>query len=85
MKSSGASRVLNIFGKLDRGGAELRTISVLPYASSENIRVDFCVLSGERGDLDAEVEASGGEVYPLVFDWKLPFRLVRLFQVLQCA
>ena len=73
-------RVLNVFGQLNRGGAELRTIQALPWAKAGNVRVDFCALSGKAGELDPEVETAGGRVYPIRLDWRFPVRFRNLLR-----
>lgn len=60
------TRVLHIFGQMNRGGAELRTLDVMRRLGlSSSIRMDYCALSGKPGTLDEEIRALGGEVHLL--------------------
>lgn len=47
-------KVLHIFGKLDRGGAELRTIELIDKFDN-NYEFHICSLSGKSGSLDSEL------------------------------
>lgn len=61
-KTSRPLRVLNVFGQLERGGAELRTIELAEVCQRDRVQSDFVVLSGRDGVLDARVRAAGGAV-----------------------
>ena len=58
-------KVLHIFGKMDRGGAEMRTLELMPLLKEKGVRLDFCTLaSSERaGHLDQQIRELGGEVF----------------------
>jgi glycosyltransferase involved in cell wall biosynthesis len=56
-------RVLHIFGAMNRGGAEMRTVSLMSEMNNQNVQFDYCVLSGEAGVLDEKIKLLGGEVY----------------------
>lgn len=56
--------ILHIFGRMNRGGAELRTLDILRHLSPSEVHMDFCTLSGLPGDLDAEIALMGGNVHP---------------------
>lgn len=58
------SRVLHILGRMERGGAELRTLEVMRALSGRH-RCDVCVLSGRAGELDDAVRELGGAVHPI--------------------
>lgn len=58
-----SSRVLHIFGAMNRGGAEMRTVSLMSEMNKHNVQFDYCVLSGEAGVLDDKIRLLGGEVY----------------------
>jgi glycosyltransferase involved in cell wall biosynthesis len=53
-------RVLHVFGAMDRGGAETRTLEILRRLDASRYAFDFCVLSGTPGAYAAEIEARGG-------------------------
>lgn len=61
-KSSSTIRVLHVLGRMNRGGAELRTIEVLRHLAATGIRADVLALSGESGELDDEIVRLGGQV-----------------------
>lgn len=58
-------RVLHIFGQMNRGGAELRTLDVMRQLDSSSVQMDYCALSGNVGTLDDEIRALGGQVHLL--------------------
>jgi hypothetical protein len=57
-----ALRILHIFGRLERGGAELRTVELAESFTPDRVRSDFLALSGLDGALDDRVRAAGGDV-----------------------
>lgn len=58
-------RVLHILGRLNRGGAELRTLELIRHFDSARYRFDFVCTLGMPGELDGQVRELGGEVYPI--------------------
>lgn len=56
-------RVLHVFSKLDKGGAELRTISLYEKLHQEGVVFDFLCLSGQKGELDDSVIQKGSNIY----------------------
>jgi glycosyltransferase involved in cell wall biosynthesis len=58
-------RVLHVLGRMQRGGAELRTLEVLRQLAPHGITGDVLALSGEVGELDGEIARLGGLVIPL--------------------
>ncbi len=56
-------RILHIFGCMNRGGAEMRTLDLMRRIDRERFHFDFCSLSGEKGILDSEIRELGGEVH----------------------
>jgi glycosyltransferase involved in cell wall biosynthesis len=73
-------RVLNVFGQMERGGAELRAVELAEAFPPDHVRSDFLVLSGLDGVLDDRVRAAGGDVVKCAlnpsFMWKF-YRLLR--------
>ncbi len=57
-----ALRVLHVFGSLDRGGAETRTLEIMRRVDRARHVFDFCVLGGRPGAYAPEVERLGGRV-----------------------
>ncbi|MDO6450502.1 glycosyltransferase [Oceanobacillus profundus] len=54
--------VLHVFKKMDRGGAELRTIDLLKNIDQDRYKFYFCSLSGEKGELDETINNLGGQM-----------------------
>jgi glycosyltransferase involved in cell wall biosynthesis len=73
-------RVLHVFGRLLRGGAELRTVELAESFQGERVQSDFLVLSGLDGPLDERVRAAGGDVIKCRLDAGFPTRLYRLLR-----
>jgi glycosyltransferase involved in cell wall biosynthesis len=73
-------RVLNVFGQLERGGAELRAIELAEMFTPDRVRSDFAVLSGKDGVLDDRVSAAGGEVIKCLLDVQFPARFCALLR-----
>src|SRR5262245_41780771 len=59
-----AVRVLHVFGTMDRGGAETRTLEIMRRVRGIGYQFEFCVLTGEPGAYAAEIERLGGRVLP---------------------
>jgi len=55
-------RVLHVFGKMNRGGAEMRTLEVISPLQEKGIHFDFCTLGEGPGVLDEKIHSMGGEV-----------------------
>ncbi|MEM9413933.1 MAG: glycosyltransferase [Planctomycetota bacterium] len=56
-------RVMHVFGKMDRGGAEMRTLDLLPAMRDRGVRFDFCAMMPGEGALDAQIKAAGSDVH----------------------
>jgi glycosyltransferase involved in cell wall biosynthesis len=80
---SGLLRVLHVFGRMARGGAELRTLELAESFGGERVRSDFLVLSGLDGPLDARVRVAGGEVLKCRLGPTFPWRFYRLLRTHQ--
>jgi glycosyltransferase involved in cell wall biosynthesis len=65
-------RVLHVLGRLDRGGAELRTVELAESFPRELVRSDFLVLTGLEGALDERVRTAGGEVIKCPLNGRFP-------------
>ena len=74
MRNSKRSRILHVFGSLQRGGAEMRTLEVLRLLDRDRFDFAMVALSGQRGELapvaEAELRsglmASAGSLMPLI-------------------
>jgi glycosyltransferase involved in cell wall biosynthesis len=65
-------RILHVLGRLERGGAELRTVELAESFTPERVRSDFLVLTGRDGALDDRVRAAGGDVLKCPLDACFP-------------
>ena len=74
-------KILHVFGKMDRGGAELRTLELMKHIDRNKYQFDFLALSGERGALDEEIIKLGGTIY--YCDLKSPLFPFRLYRILK--
>lgn len=54
--------VLHVFGVMDRGGAETRTLEVVRGLDPRQVHTLFCTLTGRLGTLAPEIQALGSEV-----------------------
>lgn len=73
-------RVLQVLGRMARGGAELRTLEVMRQLAPQGIVSDVLAMSGQAGELDAEVAACGGVVIPLARRWGWQRRLRKVLR-----
>ena len=73
-------RILHVFGRLERGGAELRFVELAEALSRERVRSDFLVLTGLEGALDDRVRGLGGEVIKCPLGAGFPVTFHRLLR-----
>ncbi len=73
-------RILHIFGRMARGGAEMRTLEIMRHIDRDRYQLHFCVLSGQEGDLDREIRFLGGRVHYCCLDLGFPNRFRRLLR-----
>lgn len=73
-------KILHVFGRMNRGGAELRTKDVI---ESLNDKYEFhiCVLSGNVGILDEKLKKSNVKIHYLPL--KSPFFIIRFLKLLK--
>ena len=74
------TRILHIFGRMNRGGAEMRTLDVMRHVDRDRFRMHYCALSGQPGDLDDEIRALGGDVHMLPLGVSFPRKFRRLLR-----
>jgi glycosyltransferase involved in cell wall biosynthesis len=77
------ARILHVFGRMSRGGAELRTLELMRVIDRTRYELGFCTLSGLPGELDPEIRRLGGEVHPCRLDATFPVRFVALLRRLR--
>jgi glycosyltransferase involved in cell wall biosynthesis len=71
-------RILHVFGAMNRGGAETRTLELMRNIDRTLFQFEFCCVSGMTGALDDEIRSLGGAVH--LIKWELGF--TRRFQQL---
>lgn len=64
MSNARRVRILNIFGKMHRGGAETLQMHVLRHIDRERFQMDFMVHSAEPGSYDEEILSLGSKIIP---------------------
>lgn len=67
-------RILQVFGRLDRGGAETMLLNLYRCMDREQIQFDFVIHTDEECDYTKEVEMLGGRIYSMK-----PFRAATAF------
>ncbi|WP_139491605.1 glycosyltransferase [Brevibacillus dissolubilis] len=73
-------RILHIFGGMNRGGAEMRTLDLMRNIDRSAYQFEFCALSGQPGVLDEEIRQMGGEVHLCGLGLSFPARFQALLQ-----
>ena len=76
-------RVIRILGSLDVGGAEQRSLELVPRLIAAGVIPHFVTVSGRRGSLATEAERLGASVHPLPIDLRFPLRFLRLLRRIQ--
>lgn len=75
-------RILHVFGRMDRGGAETWIMHAMRNVDRERYLFDFLVLSPEHGAFDEEIRELGGRVIHIGTPRNLPFFIVKLYRYL---
>jgi O-antigen/teichoic acid export membrane protein/glycosyltransferase involved in cell wall biosynthesis len=73
-------KVLNVLGRLERAGAELRAVELAESFGPDRVRSDFVVLTGLDGALDERVRDAGGRVIKCRLDRHFPVAFLRLLR-----
>ncbi|MCG7406100.1 glycosyltransferase family 1 protein [Paenibacillus sp. ACRRX] len=63
MTSGAPRRILHVFSRLDRGGAETRMMDVFRHMDRTRLQFDFLVLEPGQHHYDEEIEQLGGKKY----------------------
>src|SRR6185295_19211822 len=79
-KATPPLKVLNVLGRLERAGAELRAVELAEAFAPDRVRSDFVVLTGLEGALDPRVTAAGGRVIKCRLDVGFPLAFMRLLR-----
>lgn len=77
---SAPTTVVHVFGAMDRGGAEMRTLELIRLVDRQRVHSVFVTLSGRPGSLASEFEAAGAEVVPIRLSPSFPFAFVRFLR-----
>ena len=56
-------RILLVFGKMNRGGAETLAMNIYRNIDRDKIQFDFVVHTNDRCHYDEEIEKLGGKIY----------------------
>jgi glycosyltransferase involved in cell wall biosynthesis len=72
-------KVLQVLGRMDRAGAELRTVEMMRELRPR-WQFEFCALSGLPGQLDDEIRALGGKVHLVGLGLAFPWRFRKLLR-----
>lgn len=73
-------KIFHIFGAMDVGGAELRTIDLLRHLGPRGFEFHFVTLTGREGTLRNEIRDLGGIIHPLPLRLDFPVRFVCLLR-----
>src|SRR5260370_12852184 len=80
MPGDEALRILHVLSRMNRGGAELRTLDLMRHIDRERYYFEFCCTSGLAGELDRQVIELGGRIHPVRFDLDFPNRFRALLR-----
>ncbi|MFH4931100.1 glycosyltransferase [Staphylococcus cohnii] len=73
-------KVMHIFSRMNRGGAELRTIDTMKILNRE-FEFHVCATSGKKGELDDELESMGITMHYLdIKKFSFPFKFIKLLK-----
>lgn len=78
--TSGKTTVVHVFGAMDRGGAEMRTLELIQRLDPTRVRSLFVTLSGRPGSLAKDFQDAGAEVLPLRLSSRFPLAFFRLLR-----
>lgn len=74
-------KVLHILGRMQRAGAELRTLDIMRNLDSKELELDYLALSGLEGELDEEIRQLGGQVYYIRMNlFSFPVKFIALLK-----
>lgn len=73
-------KVLHIFGRMSYGGAEKRTLDLMRHIDRKRYHFHFCVLSGQSGELDKEIQHLGGSIHYIALSLAFPFKFLQLLR-----
>lgn len=59
----GPIRILHVFGRLDRGGAETMVMNLYRNIDRNNVQFDFIIHTEDKCDYEDEIKLLGGKIY----------------------
>ncbi|MBI4773112.1 MAG: glycosyltransferase [Deltaproteobacteria bacterium] len=71
-------KILHVFGRMNRGGAEMRTLELMKMVQPLGLQFHFYVLSGQQGELDDRIYQLGGLVHYQRLNIMFPVRFKRI-------
>ncbi|PBB06459.1 glycosyltransferase [Salimicrobium humidisoli] len=75
------NNIIHIFGKMEFGGAELRTIEIMDNMQNSFENIYFCTMSGEKGRLAKELNEKGYNVIPCnIFSLSFPMEFMKILK-----
>lgn len=72
-------KILHIFGRMDRGGAEIRTVELMEKLTNR-FEFHYCTLTGLPGELDGQIQELGGTIHPIPLGWYFPWHFRELIK-----
>ena len=73
-------RVVHVFGAMDRGGAELRTVEAVEWHGRTEFDTVYVTLAGTEGVLDERIRTFGDRVLPIRLNGLFPLGFVRFLR-----
>lgn len=73
-------KILHVFRRMDRGGAEMRTLDVMRDVDRRRYQMEFVATSGLPGTLDDPIRDLGGKVHYCALGATFPGRFRRLLR-----
>lgn len=67
-------RILHVFGAMNLGGAETRTVELMARPELEDFEFHFATLGSGDGALDETIRRSHGEIHTCPLGWSFPSR-----------
>ncbi len=72
--------VVHVFGAMDRGGAEMRTVEVAQAVPASSVRMLYVTLSGREGELAEMIRTRGDDIVALKLGVLFAVRFARLLR-----
>src|SRR5687767_5193598 len=75
------TRILNIVGRMDRGGVETWLMHVLRHIDRERFQMDFLVHTDQPSAYDDEIRSLGAKIIPCPYpSYRRPWAYARSFK-----